>query len=595
MMKEKITPVDRQARKQFATAKTTNANDVPQTPTRTNRRGTMEMESSPPSNSNDTKSSNKTTANTKLSAKLAILSVIMAAITYGCVSQIVSTLKFWFLRTLIRCPISNETNYTYTTSAISNDNGTLRSGSPICLDREQVADKAQVLLTVSSTISTLMALICVPLLGALSDRCGRRPIFIIGSVQTLVVVICYAFAAQASVDGNDRWAFGMVVIGSGLNGALGIFGATVTTMIVDTFVSNAINSNNANGLTKEEQGRKTEDKMGKMIGLFQCVKFFGTAIGMAVGGYYLNLNLDYYAGTWFVLIFPCALCTIFALFSPETLQPKIRRRSQSIRGDAENILVLKQALSSMEEDNGEEEYTTGAHNTSRCQRVCRSLTSPCRLCVSSRTIAIIACFVFLFTLGGSSLVVVQSYMTTVLHHTQTEVFFIGASGFVVALLSLGCGSLFLLKKIGALLGLIVAAVLATVGLACMSMALILPSLFYIGILIMATSLFGGVAYLQFISARFDPSQMGALQGALSACALGGFMIGSWLFTALSYYNFNVFGIGSVVMAIGTMLIFYLKFHRDKGNASGGSGGSGGSSDGHEQGEYLPADVDSDGK
>ena len=67
--------------------------------------------------------------------------------------------------------------------------------------------------------------------------------------------------------------------------------------------------------------------------------------------------------------------------------------------------------------------------------------------------------------------------------------------------------------------------------------------------VVALSFFGLVAYLQFISARVDPSRMGALQGALGACVLFGFILGNTLFTILSIrlgeFDHLVFGMNLV--------------------------------------------------
>ena len=79
---------------------------------------------------------------------------------------------------------------------------------------------------------------------------------------------------------------------------------------------------------------------------------------------------------------------------------------------------------------------------------------------------------------------------------------------------------------------------------------------------------GLVAGLQFISARVDPSRMGALQGALTACALIGGVLGQFLFTALFVMDEIpkniVFVIGSIVSGCGTLLVFYLRatFHSE---------------------------------
>jgi hypothetical protein len=80
--------------------------------------------------------------------------------------------------------------------------------------------------------------------------------------------------------------------------------------------------------------------------------------------------------------------------------------------------------------------------------------------------------------------------------------------------------------------------------------------------VVALSFFGLVAYLQFISARVDPSRMGALQGALGACVLFGYILGNTLFTILSIrlgeFDHLVFGIGACIMACGSMLVAYLQ-------------------------------------
>ena len=62
--------------------------------------------------------------------------------------------------------------------------------------------------------------------------------------------------------------------------------------------------------------------------------------------------------------------------------------------------------------------------------------------------------------------------------------------------------------------------------------------------------------------------MGALQGALTACALIGGVLGQFLFTALfvidGFPKNVVFVIGSIVSGCGTILVFYLRatFHSE---------------------------------
>ena len=96
----------------------------------------------------------------------------------------------------------------------------------------------------------------------------------------------------------------------------------------------------------------------------------------------------------------------------------------------------------------------------------------------------------------------------------------------------------------------------------MAMAPLSPALFMIGMLTLCSSGFGGVAYLQFISARVDASQMGAIQGALSASGLMAYIIGSNLFTLLSVGLRNevrwacyLIGAGLMALACGPVATF----------------------------------------
>ena len=71
--------------------------------------------------------------------------------------------------------------------------------------------------------------------------------------------------------------------------------------------------------------------------------------------------------------------------------------------------------------------------------------------------------------------------------------------------------------------------------------------------------------------------MGALQGALMACLLGGFIVGNTVYTYLSILlgdqNYICFVIGAVTMACGSALIGYLlvTFKGGKDSAQGEDG------------------------
>ena len=314
-----------------------------------------------------------TPSSTTFPSKLRISFILVASILFGLTTTVRGSLFFWFCRTLIRCDVENGnyTNTTNTTNIITNNNTEhpLWSGSPICNDHEYVAKEAQFLSTTSSVLSTLLALLCVPALGALSDHCGRKWMLVVGSCGTLLSSMSYLFAAEASRSGYDHSAYMLVLLGTGANGALGVFGSTVITMIVDTFVtSRAKKETSVRSTTEamaatgeiEEEDSNTEDEMGKFIGWFQAIKAVGTGIGVGLSGYFIQQNLKYYSGTWTAMVLPSIICTVLTCFAPETLPPKkLRGRGSIVRRGSITKLEFEpnplELLNDTETETGEEE------------------------------------------------------------------------------------------------------------------------------------------------------------------------------------------------------------------------------------------------
>jgi hypothetical protein len=128
----------------------------------------------------------------------------------------------------------------------------------------------------------------------------------------------------------------LVLLGTGANGALGVFGSTVITMIVDTFVTSRAKKETTEAMAAtgeiEEEDSNAEDEMGKFIGWFQAIKAVGTGIGVALSGIFIELNLKYYTGTWTAMVLPSIICTVLTCFAPETLPPKkLRGRGSIVR------------------------------------------------------------------------------------------------------------------------------------------------------------------------------------------------------------------------------------------------------------------------
>ena len=253
-------------------------------------------------------------------------------------------------------------------------------------------------------------------------------------------------------------------------------------------------------------------------------------------------NFRYWGDVFMLLLAPSGLTILFAWFAPETLPKPQNRRHMS--------LVEGSDFTPSDED------AAALSSRRRCDG---KLCSTCRL-LASPQIAIISVFVFLFVLGGSSLLVCKAFMTIQFGWTSTQSTALTLVGGVVALVSL-LGAGWIVPRLGSLFSMLASAVLATVGLGLMCLAPFSWLLFLTGLICLCISAFGSVAFQQFISARVDPARMGALQAALSACAMVGVVLGSNFFTFLFVWldeeRWAVFGAGAGIMAVACGLVLYL--------------------------------------
>jgi DHA1 family tetracycline resistance protein-like MFS transporter len=139
-----------------------------------------------------------------------------------------------------------------------------------------------------------MQFICSPLLGAWSDRFGRRPIILISCFG---LAIDYVFMALAP---SLRWLF----VGRVISGITTSNVATAFAYVTDV---------------------TPPEKRAKPFGLISAAFGLGFVIGPAIGGYLGNINLRFPFWAAAALSLANALYGYFVL--PESLPPELRSRS----------------------------------------------------------------------------------------------------------------------------------------------------------------------------------------------------------------------------------------------------------------------------
>ena len=101
------------------------------------------------------------------------------------------------------------------------------------------------------------------------------------------------------------------------------------------------------------------------------------------------------------------------------------------------------------------------------------------LVLQSGTLSLIAAFIFVFVLGGSCLVITQSFTTLQFGWSSTESTLAFMGGGLVGLICLFFAG-WIISKLGSLKAILVASVLATIGCSLMAMAPLSPWPFIIG-------------------------------------------------------------------------------------------------------------------
>ena len=327
-----------------------------------------------------------------------------------------------------------------------------------------------------------------------------------------------------------------------------------------------------------------------------------------------------YVPTWFLLCIPSVLVILLACFTPETLAAKVDSTSSSkeearlipIRSERSESFALINSVhhnsnggddedyyNMMEndaigndvhqpdeheykdhqhyqeeeqdepeqggEEKGHEEEEEREGNASRkcCSKEwCQSSILGSLIFLSeNRQIAYVAVFLFLIGVQLASMEDIQAFMSLDLCLSPREISIITPLQGVIALISIGCAGP-LLSKIGALNGMVYAGFISIAGLLLMSFANVSQVFFFAGLLTFSTLAFSQVAYIQFVSARVDPSVIGGVQASLGSIFAMGMLVGKPIFLILfalpSLPNHFLFLIGASIGVFTTSVIVYLK-------------------------------------
>jgi MFS family permease len=493
--------------------------------------------------------------------------IVLSIILFKMVTQTQSTLFLWFSRTLIHCAdsitvLGKDGEHVVTTPKRDHMDKDW-SGSPYCSNRDYVANWAQTTSTAFIVTNTACSLIFVPMFGSLSDKWGRRFLLKISVTGVLVLLACLAVAAVMNQHGNRGLVVALVVIGAAVNGATSTFGLAITSMIIDVHVRSAHEtsssfSSDEGGAGGSSSKRSAEDGIALYVGRKEAVLLVGSAIGGAIGLSYITLNIENYAPLFFCLCIPQAVNLMLTFVVPETL-PKAIRRS-SLRKQ-ENLTPVQQGTGSLLDDGEEGEFgaAQGATGGALIQTQPGSVCATWPLVLGNPTIRIICLFVFFFALGGSCVIIAQVFMTTQFGWTATGATVAFMPGSLLILTSFLCADR-IIKRFGALKSMVLASCLATLGMFIMSLASIGWPVFVAGLYILLSSVFGTVAYVQYIAARVDPGRMGAVQAGIAAFLKLGLIVGAPTFTAMNLAlkkedQWLSFFVGSIIAGLSCCLLY----------------------------------------
>ena len=444
-------------------------------------------------------------------SKRTLALIVLSVVLFKVVTQIQSSMFLWFSRTLIHCDDTitmkgNDGKPTVVTTPKKDHMDKDWSGSPYCSNRDYVGDWAQSISTAFLVTNTLCSLIFVPIFGSLSDRFGRRFLLWVSLLGVLLLLVCLALAAVVIGHENHGLVLALVVVGAAVNGATSTYGLAITSMIIDIHVRSTI------ATVSSDEGDTThsaEDGIALYVGRNKAVEILGTTIGGGIGFYYTTLNIENYASLFLCLCIPQALNIILSCFVPESLPKTIRRTS--LRKE-ETLTPVPQGAGSLLEDEVDSEVVRDA-KPPLLQSQQGSICATWPLVMGNPIIRSICFFVFLFSLGGSCVVITQVFMTTQFGWSSTTVTLAIMPSALIILVSFTFSGL-IIKYFGAMKSMILAASIAAVGMFLMALAWAGWLIFIAGVYTLLSSAFGMVAYVQYIAARVDQGVWGPCKQVL---------------------------------------------------------------------------------
>ena len=304
----------------------------------------------------------------------------------------------------------------------------------------------------------------VPIFGSLSDEFGRRFLLWLSLLGVFVLLVCLALAAVVNWHENHGLVVALVMVGAAVNGATSTYGLAITSMIIDIHVRNTSTTTSFESV-EDNSGHSAEDGIALYVGRNKAIEILGTAIGVAVGLYYTTLNIESYASLFFGLCIPQMVNLMLSCFIPESLPTTIRRTS--LRKE-ENLTPIPHGTGSLLKDEVDSEAvrdTTPPVLKSQQGSICA--TWP--LVMGNPIIRSICFFVFLFSLGGSCIVIIQVFMTTQFGWSSTTATLAIMPSSLIVLVSFMFSGL-IIKRFGAMKSMILAASMAASGMFIMALA-----------------------------------------------------------------------------------------------------------------------------